>query len=122
MRKAVRYPDEEFVVWGSGEQYRDFVFVDDAVEALVLVLERGVGRGVIQIGSERAVTLREAAAVIVAASGKRIPVRFDPSKPEGDRGRIAICKRAHDILGWQPQTDFELGIKYTYRWIEQQLM
>lgn len=122
IRKAVRYPDEEFVVWGSGEQYRDFVFVDDVVEALVLVLERGMGRGVIQIGSERAVTLREAAAVIVAASGKRIPVRFDPSKPEGDRGRIAICERAHDILGWQPRTDFELGIKYTYRWIEQQLM
>lgn len=121
IRKAIRYPDEDFVVWGSGEQYRDFVYVDDVVEALVLIVDRGLSKGLIQIGSERATTLREAAETIIAASGKDIPLRFDTSKPEGDRGRIARCDRAHDILGWRPVVDFELGVKHTYRWIERQI-
>lgn len=121
IRKAVRYPEEEFVVWGSGRQYRDFVYVDDVVEALLRVHERGMGQGVIQIGSERAITLHEAASVIVETSGKDIPLSFDTSRPEGDPGRVAVCDRARQVLGWQPEVSFELGIKRTYRWIAESL-
>jgi GDP-D-mannose 3', 5'-epimerase len=121
IRKAVKYPQEDFVVWGSGKQYRDFVYVEDVVDALMLIYEKGMNKGVIQIGSSKAVTLREAAEVIIRASGKPIDVKFDTTKPEGDRGRIAILTRAMDILDWMPATSFETGIENTYRWIEQKI-
>lgn len=121
IRKAVRFPREPFIVWGSGNQYRDFVYVDDIVEALMLVAQRGMNKGLIQIGSERAVTLREAAEIIVKISEKDIKTGFDASKPEGDRGRIAICDRAREILRWRPAVDFERGLALTYEWIRRQM-
>jgi GDP-D-mannose 3', 5'-epimerase len=121
VRKAIMYPREQFIVWGTGSQYRDFVYIDDVVEALLLVAERGMNKGVIQIGSERAVTIREAAQCIAALSGKGITPIFDCSKPEGDRGRIAVCDRARQLLKWQPQVTFVEGIRRTYNWMSGKL-
>lgn len=119
--KAINYPEQPFIVWGSGKQYRDFVYIDDIIEALVLVAEKGMNRGAIQIGSEKATTIREAAETIVKISGKPIELRFDTSKPEGDHGRIAICDKAREILGWRPKTDLETGLRNSYEWIYKQV-
>lgn len=121
VRKAVLFPQEKFVIWGSGNQYRDFVYIDDVVEALIIVIQKGMNKGLIQIGSERAITLREAAEAIVKISEKPIEIEFDPSKPEGDKGRIGVCDRAKEILGWQANVDFDRGIEKTYRWIQHQI-
>ncbi|MBQ7464860.1 MAG: NAD-dependent epimerase/dehydratase family protein, partial [Lachnospiraceae bacterium] len=53
IRKAVRFPDEEYVVMGNGEQERAFIHVDDVVDAFVLALEKGWGKGCIQIGPSK---------------------------------------------------------------------
>ena len=117
VRKAINFPNEEFVVWGSGNQYRDFVFIDDVVEALILVAEKGMGKGLIQIGSENPTSIRLAAELTVKISGKNIPIVFDINGPQGDRGRIADCQRAKTILGWQSKTSFEDGLKRLYDWV-----
>ena len=117
IRKAILFPAEPFVVWGSGSQYRDFVYIDDVIQALVLVVQRGLNRGVIQIGSEQATTLKEAAEIIIQISGKSIDIVFDTTKPQGDRGRVAVCTRARQMLGWEPKTDLRLGLERTYEWI-----
>lgn len=117
IRKAIRYPGEPFVVWGNGEQYRDFVYVDDVIDALLLVAQRGMNHGVIQIGSEKATSLREVARMIIDISGKRIEMTFDETMPQGDRGRVAVCDRARQILGWNSTTDFRAGLERTYEWI-----
>ncbi|MBN2369949.1 MAG: NAD-dependent epimerase/dehydratase family protein [Vicinamibacteria bacterium] len=121
IRKALLYPAEPFVVWGSGDQYRDFIYIDDVVEALRLVVDRGMNKGLIQIGSERPTSVRELAETIAAASGKPITPVFDESRPQGDRGRIAVCDRAREILGWRPRTDLRSGIETTYRWIQRRI-
>ncbi|MEI6258801.1 MAG: NAD-dependent epimerase/dehydratase family protein [Deltaproteobacteria bacterium] len=121
VRKAINYPNEKFIVWGSGQQYRDFVFVDDIVEALLLVAEKGMGKGLIQIGSEQATSIQQAAELIVKISGKQIPINYDISGPEGDRGRIADCGRAKTILGWQLKTQLEDGLINLYQWIAKQM-
>ena len=118
MYKAIMYPNEPFIVWGSGNQYRDFIYVKDAIEALILIAERGMNKDVIQIGSEKATTIREAANLIIEISGKTIQATYDESKPEGDKGRIASCSRARNILGWEPKTDLRTGLEETYLWIE----
>jgi nucleoside-diphosphate-sugar epimerase len=121
IRKAIRFPEEPFIVWGSGNQYRDFAYIDDIVEALMLVGQHGLNKGLIQIGSEKATTIRDAAELIIRISGKPIDVTYDTSKPEGDRGRIAVCDRARDKLGWKTAVTLEEGLERTYRWIQSQI-
>ena len=121
VRKAVRWPDEPFIVWGSGSQGRAFVHVDDVVEALVLAMQHGFGKGVIQIGPDVCVSVKEIAETIVSISGKPIEIQFDTSKPEGDRGRCADYSKAKAELGWEPRVDLSAGLSNLYRWIEQRI-
>lgn len=121
IRKAARYPVEPFIVWGSGSQYRDFIYVDDVIDALIAVLERGMNCDVIQVGSEQATTIRQVAEQVVKISGKTINIQWDTSKPEGDHGRIADCTRARQVLNWRPQVDLETGLQRTYDWISDNL-
>jgi len=122
IRKAARYPEEDFVVWGSGQQTRDFVFVCDVIEALLRVAVVGMGKGVIQISTASETSVSDLAALIVVTSGKRIPISFDRSKPEGDRGRSGDYSRAKRLLGWEPRTSLERGIKATYEWAREELL
>jgi GDP-D-mannose 3', 5'-epimerase len=121
MRKAIKFPQEDFIVWGSGNQYRDFVYIDDVVDGLILVTQHGMNKGAIQIGSEKATTIRESAEMIVKLSGKPIKPVFDIQKPEGDYGRIAICAKAKELLGWELKIDHHEGFKKTYNWIQQKI-
>jgi len=122
IRKAVRYPDEEFVVWGSGKQARDFVFVGDVVDALLRLPLRGMGHGVIQIGTAKETTVAELASMIIDISGKDIPIRFDTNKPEGDEGRSGNYDKAKRVLGWDIFTSLREGLELTYVWAADQIM
>ena len=119
--KAIKHPNPPFTVWGNGNQYRDFVYIDDIIEALMLVPEHGMNCGVIQIGSEKATSIRALAEEIVKISGKSIKIIYDVQKPEGDHGRIAICDKAEEILGWHPSIDLYTGLKNSYDWISNQV-
>jgi len=117
-RKAIRYPAEPFVVWGSGNQGRAFIHVDDVVDALVAALTKGLGEGVIQIGPNVCTTIRKVAETVVAISGRDIDIEFDSDKPEGDRGRCADYRKAEQVLGWRPRVGLDEGLEKLYRWIE----
>lgn len=121
LRKAIRYPDEPFDVWGSGNQRRAFVYVSDAVDALMAVAERAMNRGVIQIGPDYSTSIREIAEYIVRASGKPIDIHFDTSRPEGDRDRAADFARARELLDWSPRVSIAEGIELTYAWCARRL-
>jgi nucleoside-diphosphate-sugar epimerase len=121
IRKAIRYPDEPFVVWGTGEQGRAFVYVDDVIDALIETMRRGLGKGVIQIGTEVCTAIRDIAEVIVEISGKPIEICYDASRPEGDRGRAADYSKARKILNWSPRVGLREGLERVYRWVEAEL-
>lgn len=116
IRKALCYPDKEFVVWGSGKQRRDFVYLEDAVDALISVVERGMGKGVIQVGTGESISIREIAEYIIKVAAKDISIRFDTSKREGDVDRCADWSKAKNILDWAPYTDIQTGLRKTYDW------
>jgi GDP-D-mannose 3',5'-epimerase len=118
IRKAIRWPEEEFVVWGSGQQGRAFIHVNDVVDALVLVLEKGLGKGLIQIGPDICTSIKNIAETVVEISGKPIEIQYDTTKPEGDRGRCADYTKAKATLGWEPRTTLYSGLAELYRWIE----
>jgi len=121
IRKAIMYPQEEFIVWGSGAQRRAFVYVDDAVDAILRLCDKGMGQGVIQIGPDFSTSIRDVAEEVVRASGKDIQIHFDTTKPEGDMDRAADWSKARDVLGWAPRTGVQEGIQRTYAWCEQTL-
>ena len=121
IRKALRYPEEDFIVWGSGNQGRAFVHVDDIVDALILAKDQGLGQGLIQIGPDHCTSIREIAETIVKISEKSIKIVYDITKPEGDKGRCADYTRARQILGWQPKVDLHEGMKGLYDWIEKRV-
>ncbi len=115
-RKAINYPEEEFIVWGSGNQRRAFLYVDDAVEAIVATLDSGMNNGVIQIGPGESYSIADIAERIVRISGKDIDIKFDPSMPEGDKDRTADSSKAREILGWQQKISLDEGLQRTYAW------
>jgi len=117
IRKAINFPSEEFIVWGSGEQGRAFIHVDDIVEALVLTKDKGLGQGIIQIGPSICTSIKEIAEKVVEISGKEIIVIYDTSKPEGDKARSADYSKAKSILGWEPKVDLDNGLRNQYEWI-----
>lgn len=121
VRKALRHPMEEFIVWGSGKQGRAFVHVDDAVSALILAMDKGWGAGPIQIGPDRCTSVREIAETIVRLSGKRISPQFDSSKPEGDKSRCADYSKAKTVLGWEPRVSLETGLQNLMAWMRPQI-
>jgi GDP-D-mannose 3',5'-epimerase len=121
IRKAIRFPEESFVVWGSGQQGRSFIHVDDVVDSIMLALQKGWGQGPVQIGTSHCTTIAEIAHAVVAASGKNIDIQFDTSKPEGDRGRCADTTKAKEVLGWEPKVSLQDGISRLYRWIEKRV-
>jgi nucleoside-diphosphate-sugar epimerase len=121
IRKAINYPKEDFIVWGSGDQGRAFLHVDEVVDALVAAKEKGLGKGMIQIGPSVCTSIREIAETVVRISGKEIKIKYDNTKPEGDKARSADYSKAKQILGWEPTILFEDGIREQYEWVQRQL-
>jgi GDP-L-fucose synthase len=116
IRKAINFPNEEFIVWGSGKQRRAFVFVNDIITALESVADKGMNQGAIQIGPDFSTSISEIAQAVVGVSGKKIPIEFDRTKPEGDMDRAADWTKAKEVLGWSPTVGIEQGIEMTYEW------
>lgn len=120
-RKAILYPEEPFVVWGSGNQRRSFVYIDDVIDALVDVHIHGMNKGAIQIGTDHSDSIADIANKIIRISGKDISIKFDLDRPEGDIDRAADCSKAKQILGWAPKVSIDQGLKKTYEWCSSQL-
>jgi len=107
----------ELMVWGDGRQGRAFVHVDDVVVALTSALSRGHGVGPIQIGPDQCTAIGEAAQVIAELVGGGLGVKFDVTKPIGDRGRCADYSKATRYLDWRPSVRLEDGLESMLAWI-----
>lgn len=121
IRKAINYPKEAFNVWGSGEQGRAFIHVDDIVDGIVLALDKGWGQSPIQLGPSVCTSIKEIAETVVEISGKEIDVFYDTTKPEGDKARSADYSKAKAILGWEPKVILREGLQAQYNWIKRQI-
>jgi nucleoside-diphosphate-sugar epimerase len=118
MRKAIRYPKEDFVVWGDGRQRRCFVYIDDTLDALFSLARHVEKKGslTVNVGTTEEVTVLALARRIIRLSGKDIPLRFDPSKPSGALNRTPDLEKIRKVLGWKPKTPFSEGLNKTFEW------
>jgi nucleoside-diphosphate-sugar epimerase len=116
--KALRYPAQEFIIWGDGKQTRSFLYIDDCIEGVLKLMESDYLKPV-NIGSDRLVTIDELAQIVIKISGKNITVKHDLSKPQGVRGRNADITLVKREVGWEPKVSLEEGMKRTYEWARQ---
>jgi nucleoside-diphosphate-sugar epimerase len=119
--KALKYPEQDFVIWGDGKQTRSFLYIDDCLEGVLKLMESDYTKPV-NIGSDRLVTIDELAKIIIKISGKEISIKHDLSKPQGVRGRNADLTLAKSVLGWEPKISLEEGLRRTYQWTEERIM
>jgi GDP-L-fucose synthase len=105
--------DAEYVVWGSGNPRREFLYVDDLADACVHLMEQGYDGPLVNIGTGEDVTIRELAETVMDVIGFRGRIVYDASKPDGtprkllDVGRLAA-------LGWRARTSLRDGIAKAY--------
>jgi GDP-D-mannose 3', 5'-epimerase len=115
----------EFEVWGSGQQYRDFIHVSDVVNGIWSSLQRGMNKGVIQLGTGRGVSVQSVAREIEKLSirffGHSCEMKWNNEMPEGDKGCVADFSKAQSLLGWKPQISFEEGLLGTFSWVAKKM-
>ena len=118
IRKAIRYPREDFVVWGNGRQRRCFVYIDDTLDALFRLQSHVEKKGnlTVNVGSTEELTVNDLARLVIALSTKDIHVKFDLSKPVGALNRMPDLGRIKRVLGWSPTTGFSEGLAKTFEW------
>lgn len=113
---------EQPVIFGDGKQTRDFVFIQDVIEAILLAVEKEVSASwPINIGSGREVDLLQLVEVINKVLSQNIQPKFSAPRPGDIIRSFSDISRAKEMLGWQPKTSLEEGMRATKEWYGQGL-
>jgi GDP-L-fucose synthase len=110
--------DDRIICWGDGSPTREFLYVEDAAEAIVLATERYDGQEPVNLGTGREISMKELAALIVQESGFKGRLEWDVSKPNGQPRRCVSTDRAERLFGFKAGTPFEEGLRRTIEWYE----
>jgi GDP-L-fucose synthase len=116
---AVLNNERQITVWGTGSSSREFLFVEDAAEGIVLAAEQYDGIQPVNLGSGNEVSIRELTDLIVRLTGFKGEVLWDTSKPDGQPRRKLDVSRAAHYFGFTARTDLEEGLKATIEWYRQ---
>ncbi len=103
-------------VWGTGTASREYLYVDDAAEAIVIAAEHYQGSEPVNLGTNREITIRETVELVAAMVGYDGELVWDPTKPDGQPRRRVDPGRAEALFGWRAQMPFEEGLRHTIDW------
>lgn len=107
-------------VWGSGQQTRSFLYIDECVEATLRLMRNDSFIGPVNIGSEEMISINNLAKMVIDISGKNIKIN-NISGPVGVMGRNSDNSLYKEKIGWEPTKSLKNGIKLTYSWIKEQI-
>ena len=102
-------------IWGSGNQYRELMFVDDMADATLYAADNYNGDSFINIGIGTDCTIRELSTTIQKVVGYEGELFFDTSKPDGMFRKVLDVTNLNN-LGWKPKVSLEEGLRLTYKW------
>ncbi len=102
-------------IWGTGSAEREFMYIDDAADACLHLMEKYDGPGTINIGIGETTSIQELAQQICHIVGYQGEIRYDATKPDGMPRRLLDSTKIN-MLGWQPVTPLAEGLKMTYAW------
>lgn len=110
---------EPIEVWGDGQQTRSFLYIDDCIDAVRLLMQSDF-KEPINIGSEEMISINDLAKMVIGISGKSIEIRNVPG-PTGVRGRNSNNDLIRKVLNWEPKYSLYEGMVNTYDWISSQV-
>ena len=108
---------DPYVVWGNGEQDRNFTYVQDIVDALILAAEKVEDGSPTNAGRQDRITIVQACSLVFSiVNWKPKRIVYDTSKPQGVASRAADLTKARELLRWEPKVSYEEGFKRTIKW------
>ncbi len=114
--EAIDNNDQEIVVWGTGKPTREFLYVEDAAEAIILAAEKYNSPEPVNLGSGFEISIKDLADLIVKLTGFKGKIIWDVSKPDGQPKRNLDVSKAYHAFGFKAQTQFKEGLKTTIEW------
>jgi len=106
----------EITVWGSGSPTREFLYVEDAVEGIVLATQKYNKSDPVNIGAGFEISIKELVYLITELTGFKGKIIWDSTKPEGQPRRCLDTKKAYKEFGFKAKTDFKDGLKTMIEW------
>jgi GDP-L-fucose synthase len=120
MTDAIDNGKEQIVLWGTGNATREFLYVDDAAEGVVLSTEKYNKSEPVNLGAGFEITIKELAAHVARLTGYKGEIVWDATKPDGQPRRALDTERAFQEFGFKAKTTFEDGLKKTVEWYRKQ--
>lgn len=114
--EAVERRAPEIVCWGDGTPTREFLYVEDCAEAVVLATERYDGAEPVNIGAGFEISIKDLVELIADLTGFKGRIAWDTTKPNGQPRRCLDTARAWQLFGFRAKTDFRAGLRRTIEW------
>jgi GDP-L-fucose synthase len=107
---------EEVVLWGDGTPTREFLYVDDCVDGLLLAAERYDGPEPVNLGAGKEISIGDLAELVAELTGFEGGIRWDTSMPNGQPRRSLDATRARELFGFEARTPLRDGLEQTIAW------
>ncbi len=107
---------DPFIVWGTGEQIRNWTYVSDIVEGTILAAEKIDDGTAVNLGTMERTRVIDAARMILERTGVKSTLLPDPTKPTGPYNRVCDNSLTQRLLGWSPKVSFSVGLDRTIKW------
>ena len=119
--EARMHNQEQVVLWGDGSPTREFLYVEDAAEGILLAAEHYNDSEPVNLGSGMEISIKELAMLIARLTGYQGEFVWDTSKPNGQPRRALDVSRAEKFFGFRAQVPFEVGVRKTIEWYRNQV-
>jgi len=116
---AVESGEDRIVVWGTGRASREFLYVEDAAEAIVLATEKYDKPEALNIGAGFEIKIKDLVSLVVELTGFQGEIVWDNTKPDGQPRRRLDVSRAEKEIGFKAKTDFREGLRKTIEWYKE---
>jgi GDP-L-fucose synthase len=117
--EATERGEKEVEVWGTGQASREFLYVEDAAEAIVLATEKYDKTEPVNLGTGKEITIKDLVALVARLTNFGGKIIWNTSKPDGQPRRCLDTIRAKREFGFEAKTDFVLGLQKTIEWYRQ---
>ena len=108
--------EDPFAVWGTGEQVRNWTYIDDIVSGTILAAEKIDNAAAVNLGTMERIRVMDAVEEVLRYTGHKARVVVQPEMPTGPLNRVAENRLARQLLGWEPRTPFMEGLHQTIDW------
>jgi len=111
--------EDKIILWGTGRPSREFLYVEDAAEGIILAAERYNKSDPVNLGAGFEISIKDLAEMIAEMTGFKGEIMWDSSKPDGQPRRCLDVSKAEKEFGFRSKTEFREGLRKAIRWYEQ---